>query len=213
VDLVNLTVEKFVWRAADAAPKPWPGGGSVAALCGALSAALCAMVGRLTLGKEKYRAVWKEMEETREKADALSRRLLALTNRDADAYDKITVCLSMPKVTEADKEARRAAIEEATKEAAQVPMETLRAISELVGIVEAAVEKGNSNCLSDAAVACQTARAGALGASYNVWINLNGISDKEFSSSMRREVDRLMEEVTARADRIGRVVEDRLRPR
>jgi methenyltetrahydrofolate cyclohydrolase len=211
VTLTTLTIEEFAGRAADATPKPWPGGGSVAALCGALSAALCAMVGRLTLGKEKYREAWEEMEEVRDKADDLRVRLLSLINRDADAYDRIAACLAMPKATEEEREARRDAIQKATKEAAQVPLETLRAISDLTRLVENAIEKGNPNCLSDAAVACQAARAGAWGATYNVWINLGGISDKDFSASLRKEVDRLMGEITRTADRIGQVVEERLR--
>ena len=206
--LADLGLKGFLDRVADG--NPAPGGGSVAALCGALSGALCAMVARLTLGKEKYHKAWQEMEDLARRADTLRFQLIELTDKDADAYNSVVICLRMAKETDQEKEARKDALESALKEAALVPRETLRIAVEMIDIAEAVIHKGNTNCLTDAAVAVQTAAAAAFGAAYNIRGNLSGITDMNFRSSLKEEVTQFMDHVRIVLDRTGRVVDERL---
>jgi methenyltetrahydrofolate cyclohydrolase len=206
--LADLSFKGFLDRVADG--NPTPGGGSVAALCGALSGALCTMVARLTLSKEKYHKAWQEMEALARKADALRFQLVELTDKDADAYNSVVICLRMPKGTNQEKKARKDALERAIKEAALVPCEILRITVEMIDIAETVIHKGNTNCLTDAAVAVQTAGAAAFGAAYNIRCNLSGITDMSFRSSLKKEVMQFIDHVRVVLDRTGRVVDDRL---
>ena len=149
--LTGLSVKDYVQRVADGSPTP--GGGSVCALACSLSAALCLMVAHLTLGKKKYRKVWAEMQQLDRAVGDLVSRLFELTEQDAEAYDGVLSAFRLVQASEAQKEARRESIEAALKRAAIIPMETLRTIVKLTDFVEEAIEKGNPNCLCDAAVA------------------------------------------------------------
>jgi formiminotetrahydrofolate cyclodeaminase len=185
-----------------------PGGGSVSALAGALSASLCSMVARLTLGKEKYRGAWKEMQRLRDAADSLSSRLLELVEEDSAAYNRVVAAFRTPKE---NKRAREKAIQSATKEAASVPMETLRAAAGLVDLVKTALDQGNPNCLTDAGVSLQLLRAAANGAAYNVRINLPGIKDQDFKSKLSSETSELLARIERSLKETERVVMDRLK--
>ncbi len=175
-----------------AGDSPAPGGGSVAALAGGLAAALCAMVSRLTLGREKYKDADDDMEAVRQKADAASARLLALVDEDAAAYNKVSAAFRMPKGTDEEKAARSDAIQEATKAAASTPLDTLRTTADLCDLCRLAVEKGNPNCITDAGVAAQLIRAAAKGAAYNVQINLSSIKDAVFLEHLAKQTDEIL---------------------
>ena len=207
--LVELLTREFVEKVASDAPAP--GGGSVSALAGALAAALCAMVARLTLGKEKYRDTWREMEKVRDSADALMRRLLELVDEDTAAYNEVLSAFKLPRDSEAQKTARQAAIQSATKKATAVPMETLRSVTELLSMAEAAVEKGNPNCLSDAGVAAHLIRAAASGAAYNVRINLSSLDDQGLSTQMKLETAELLARVMSAVAKLQETLNKRLR--
>jgi formiminotetrahydrofolate cyclodeaminase len=207
--LVELLTREFVEKVASEAPAP--GGGSVSALAGALAAALCAMVARLTLGKEKYRDTWREMEQVRGSADALMRRLLELVDEDTAAYNQVLSAFKLPRDSEARRTARQAAIQSATKKATAVPMETLRSVTGLLSMAEAAVEKGNPNCLSDAGVAAHLIRAAASGAAYNVRINLSALDDQELSARMKLETAELLSRVMSAVAKLQETLNKRLR--
>jgi len=207
--LVELLTQEFVAKVASEAPAP--GGGSVSALAGALAAALCAMVARLTLGKEKYRDTWREMEKVRDSADALMRRLLELVDEDTAAYNQVLSALKLPRDTEAQRTARQEAIRSATQKATAVPMETLRNVTGLLALAEAAVEKGNPNCLSDAGVAAHLIRAAASGAAYNVRINLSGLDDQRVSTQMKLETTELLSRVMSGVAKLQETLNKRLR--
>ncbi len=203
--LVELPVKLFLDRVAgDSAT---PGGGSVAALAGALSAALCAMVARLTVGKEKYQEVCKEMERVRDGADRLGSQLQELVEEDTAAYNLVVAAYRLPKDGGEQKAIRRQSIEEATKQAALVPLETLRKLAELVDLVAEVVDKGNPNGLTDAGVAAQLIRAAATGAAYNVRINVSGMAEKDFASRLEDEVTQLLGHITKSVDRMAEAVE------
>ena len=207
--LVELLTQEFVEKVASEAPAP--GGGSVSALAGALAAALCAMVARLTLGKEKYRDTWQEMEQVRDSADALMRRLLELVDEDTAAYNQVLSALKLPRDTEAQRSARQAAIRSAAQKATAVPMDTLRNVTGLLDLAEAAVEKGNPNCLSDAGVAAHLIRAAASGAAYNVRINLSGLDDQAIATQMKLETTELLSRVMSAVAKLQETLNKRLR--
>ncbi|MHB8054794.1 MAG: glutamate formimidoyltransferase [Candidatus Aminicenantales bacterium] len=166
---------------------PAPGGGSVAAYCGALSAGLSSMVANLTVGKKGYEKSWKELGRAAMEAQALKDAYLRLVDLDTAAFNKVMDAHRLPKATEDQARLREAAVEEATKEATRIPFEVLKNALALVELAETAAKKGNRNSLSDAGVAALTARAAADGAYYNVIINLPGIKDEAFRKTMVRE--------------------------
>ncbi len=208
MSLVDLTLDEFVKKLAG--DSPTPGGGSAAALAGGLGAALCSMVARLTLGREKYRDVWEEMECIRDAADKDSRRLLELMESDTEAYNQVMAAFNLPKEDRDQKIVRRHAIQRANLQAALVPMETLRTVADLVELVGEALDKGNPNCISDARVAAQLICASAMGSAYNVRINLSGTSDKDFSTRLKTEVNELLTCITSALERFDEMVEQDL---
>jgi formiminotetrahydrofolate cyclodeaminase len=189
--LVQLSVRDLVQELSSG--NPTPGGGSVAALCGALGAALSTMVSRLTLGREKFKDAWESMEEVRQGADKLSERFLNLVQEDSDVYQQVMAALRLPKETEDHKSSQRAALQKALKRAAMVPLRTLRASEQLIYIAKEAVERGNPNALTDAGTAAYLARTAATVASYNVRINLSGIKDEAFVAKCKKEVEETLE--------------------
>ncbi|MBO4461638.1 MAG: cyclodeaminase/cyclohydrolase family protein, partial [Lachnospiraceae bacterium] len=120
----NMTVADFTALTESNAPAP--GGGSVAALCGALGAALSGMVANLTIGREKYQDSWKEMEEMEPKAKALSEKLLDQIKIDSDSFDAYMAATKLPKETDEEKAVRREAMQKGLMEAALVPLETAK---------------------------------------------------------------------------------------
>ena len=175
-----------------ASPKPTPGGGSAAALAGALGAALVSMVANLTVGKEKYRAVEPEMQEIRTKSEALRRRLLACIDEDIAAFDAYSAAAKLPKESEEQKAARSAAIQKALINAVEPPMNTVRACVEVLDLCRPVAEKGNLQAISDAGVGALMAEAGLRAAALNVMINLAWIKDADFVAHTRKELDTLL---------------------
>lgn len=176
--LCDLSIEEFLTTLADATPAP--GGGSAAALAGALGSALVSMVARLTLGRERYAGVQEEMARVRDHADALRRRLSALIDADTAAYGKVIAAYKLPKDTETAIVRRIEAIQRALKEAAEVPLEVAAACADVLGLASQVAAFGNKNAGSDAAVAALLAHAGLKGAARNVRINLTDIQDEAF---------------------------------
>ena len=184
-----------------------PGGGSVAALAGSVAAGLIAMVARLTIGRKKYEDVWEAMARIRDEGDRLVDAFCDLVDRDAEAYKGVVDAFKMPQETDTDKETRSAAIQEAIRQAAIVPLKTLKAISKTIDLAEKTIHKGNSNCLTDVGTAMQMARAGALGAAYNVRINLGSITDQGAVARLRQETDTLITKVLKSAQSMETMIE------
>ncbi len=176
---------------------PTPGGGSVAALCGALGTALTGMVSRLTVGKEKYRTAWEKMEEIKKKADEMADQFLKLAQDDTDAYQQVMCALKLPKETDKEKSHRRYALQKAMKNATRVPLETLKSSEDLIKMANTAVKFGNPNTLTDAGAAVHMAHAAAAVAAYNVQINLGGIKDDLFCNNCRKQVGETLDRIEA----------------
>jgi glutamate formiminotransferase/formiminotetrahydrofolate cyclodeaminase len=165
---------------------PAPGGGSVAALCGALSAALAAMVANLTVGKKGYEAVAEEMTATAVRGQALKDALLEAVDRDTRAFNKVMDAFRLPKATPEQAAEKERALEAANKEATLVPLEVLEQAVEAVALAKAAAAKGNRNSVSDAGVAGLVGWAAGEGAYDNILINLGSISDAAFGARVRK---------------------------
>lgn len=196
MELRKLTVEGFIDETASSSPAP--GGGSIAALNAASSAALITMVANLTLGKEKYAAVEGDMKEVAAKAGALKDDFLALIDEDSNAFNKIMAAFKLPKDTDEAKKARSAAIQDATKGAALVPFKVGQKANELFALAEEVITKGNQNAITDGAVAAMNARAAVRGAFLNVKINLGSIKDGLFVEELQKKMAEIENEVDAR---------------
>lgn len=186
---------------------PAPGGGSVAALCGGMSGALSSMVAALTYGKKGYEDVFKEMNEVGVEAQKIKDAFIVDVDRDTDAFNKVMDAMRLPKKTDEDKEARLNAIEEATKNATLVPFEVLERTLIAAKLARRVVEKGNKNSISDAGVSALTARVGAEGAYLNVKINLPGINDEKFKTTIIQKAEKIRKEVVEHTEETVRLVE------
>jgi len=204
--LEKIPIDKFSDLLSTDAPAP--GGGSVAALCGALSAALSSMVAALTFGKEGYEDVFEEMEEIGVEAQRLKDAFLADITRDTESFNRLMDAMRLPKKTDEDKKVRAEAIEEATKEATLVPLSVLEQALEVSKLALRLATKSNRNSISDAGVAASTARSAAIGAFLNVKINLPGINDEAFKKETLKKAEELKEETIRIADEALKKVED-----
>ncbi|MEL5894558.1 cyclodeaminase/cyclohydrolase family protein [Bacteroides sp. GD17] len=187
--LAELIVKEFLNKVAGS--DPVPGGGSIAALNGAIASALAAMVANLTIGKKGYEPHEELMRYISEVAMRQKDTFVADIDRDSEAYDGVFACFKMPKATDEEKAARSAAIQEATKHAALVPMQVARNAYELMPIIADVARLGNRNAVTDACVAMMSARSAVLGALMNVRINLGSLKDKEFVAKLQAEADEL----------------------
>jgi formiminotetrahydrofolate cyclodeaminase len=193
-----------------ASAEPAPGGGSVAALSGALGASLVAMVCRLTIGKKGYEAVSAEMRAILPRAEALQRELVDLMQADTDAYTRVMNAYKLPKRTDEEKAARARALQAALQHASDVPLCVAEACVQVLALARPIAEKGNQNAVSDGGVGTLMAEAGLRGAAFNVRINLHSIDDAAFVQSRRARVAKLFADA-ARAEReILSIVEQRV---
>ena len=202
--LVGLTIREFANELS--MDSPAPGGGSVAALCGALSAALSAMVANLTVGKKGYEEVREEMVATAVRAQALKDGLLEAVDRDTRAFNKVMEAFRLPKTTPEQAGEKERAVEEANKEATLVPLEVLEKAVEAVALARVAAAKGNKNSVSDAGVAGLAGQAAGEGAYYNVLINLAGIKDSKFVADVRRRAERSMKSLDKEGKAVRRIL-------
>jgi formiminotetrahydrofolate cyclodeaminase len=189
--LTQQTVIDFMDALASNAPAP--GGGSVAALSGAMGAALLSMVCNLTLGKKRYADVQEEIAALVVKTEALRLRLMDLLEADVEVFTGVSAAYKMPRKPPEARAARSAAIQEALKAATQVPLDVAKACVEVIELCTQTAEQGNRGAVSDAGVAVLMAEAGLRSAALNVIININAIKDQEFSARVKGELDALLE--------------------
>ena len=185
-----------------ASEAPTPGGGTAAAVGAAMGAALAEMVAGVTLSKEKYAASHEAVRPIAEAAREARREFLALAREDSEAYDLVVAARRLPKGTEEEKAARTKRIEEANRQATEVPMRTARAAARLLAALPELVEKGNPNAASDAGSAALLLEAAAEAALLNVGINLSGVSDAELVGRMQRETADLQEQTRRLRDQV-----------
>jgi len=187
--LSRMTLEQFA--EALAAATPTPGGGSASAQAGAMAAALIQMMCDLTIGRERYRAHDEAVRAIRARAEGLRRDLLALVDRDAQAYDEVIRALRLPKETDAQRRSRAEALERANLFAIEAPLAIADACAVLMGVASEMATRGNVNAVSDVGVAALLAYAGLRGAVLNVRVNLKGVGDESRAAKLRDRVRRL----------------------
>jgi len=206
--LVKMNIKMFLDELASNSPTP--GGGSVAALSGALGAALSSMVCNLTRGKQGYEAAQDEIKEILQRSEKLRKQLTELIDKDTEAFNEVMKALKMVKETEDQKEHRRHAMQNAFKHAADVPLETARKCTQILDVARIVVEKGNKNSISDAAVSALMAQTGLQAAMLNVRINLRSIKDTVYIQKVSTELDALLQNAMEKSAEILGIVEKSL---
>ncbi|PIU58183.1 MAG: glutamate formimidoyltransferase [Deltaproteobacteria bacterium CG07_land_8_20_14_0_80_38_7] len=207
--LVSMNIKDFLNELSSNSPAP--GGGSVAALAGSLSSGLSAMVAALTFNKKGYEENKGEMEDIGIKAETNMSDLLDAIDLDTAAFNKVMDCFSLPKNTDEEKKNRALAIENATKQATTIPFKVLEKSVAALEIALTALEKGNANSASDAGVAGLMGFGGALGAYYNVLINLPGISDSKWTNKIKDDADKLVKKAREISDEIEKLILKKLK--
>jgi len=187
--LAEMHIKEFLNKTAS--NDPVPGGGSIAALSGAISAALTEMVANLTVGKKKYVEVEEEMKKIQKEAEKYRAEFVQDIDRDSDAFNEVMAAFKLPKETDEEKAVRREAIQQGTKKASLVPLQVAKEAFKMMEIIEMVVVKGNQNAVTDGAVAAMMARTAVLSALYNVKINLGSIKDTDFVTRISKEVQEL----------------------
>lgn len=180
--LVDMTCTGFANETASESPAP--GGGSISAYMGSLGAALGTMVANLSSHKPGWDERWEEFSQWAEKGQKLKDELLWLVDEDTHSFNLIMDAFGMPKSNEAEKAARKQAIQNATKYAIEVPFKTIQRSFDVFEICAAMIEKGNPNSVTDAGVGVLCARAAVMGAYLNVKINASSLEDKVFADEM-----------------------------
>jgi len=174
---------------------PAPGGGSAAALAGALGAAAGAMVANFTVGNEKYAAVEAEIRAHLEAIEEARAEMERLVDEDVKAYGAVSAAYAMPRGTEEEKTARTAAIQEALQTAAAVPRALADQCAALAQHLPPLLEKGNSNLVSDVGVAARLSEAACECAWLNVEVNLAFMKNQQFVAKARAETEALLGKV------------------
>jgi formiminotetrahydrofolate cyclodeaminase len=185
---------------------PAPGGGSVAAHSGMIAASLGQMICNITIGKPRFAEREPRLKEIRGELQNLAGLLRALISEDARSFEGVLEAYRMPKETDDQKAARAAKIDDATWRAANVPLETAERSAEVSRLLGEVAELGNPNALSDAAVGARMAEVAIRGASYNVVVNLNSVSNQEKASEVRGQLKSMIEEAAA----VSKRIEDKL---
>jgi glutamate formiminotransferase/formiminotetrahydrofolate cyclodeaminase len=165
------------------------------------------MVGALTHGKKGYEEAFDEAEAVSVEGQKLKDEFLADVDRDTDAFNQVMAAARLPKKTDEDKAARKAAMEEANKQATLVPLDVLRRTWDASQLARRIAAKGNKNSVSDAGVAALTARTAAEGAYLNVAINLPGIEDKKFTADTLKEAGDIRKKVIEHTEETVRLAE------
>lgn len=186
----DASIENFLETLASRSPTP--GGGSVVAVMGAMGAALVAMVCHLTIGKVHYEAVSEEMEAILHEVEAVRATLLDFIRADVEAFDAVMAAYGLPKVTDEEKGARSAAIQQALKGATRVPLDCAKASRRVIELSLLVAEHGNTNVITDAGVAALAAHAALKSSALNVRVNTGNIKDSDFVRDSLEELDALM---------------------
>ncbi len=204
----DKSIEFFLEELASKAATP--GGGSVAAMMGAQSAALISMVCRLTIGKDDYANVETDMKDLLKKSVELHKKLTAMIQADVDVFNRIMACYRLPKLTNQEKEQRSVKIQQVLKEATMVPLDCVHACVEAIKLARVAANKGSLTVVSDAGVAVISAYAGIKSSALNVYINTNSIKDQVFVKEKLLELDALLEGISVETDEIYQIVKEKL---
>lgn len=186
-----------------------PGGGSTAALSGAMGAALVCMVSRLTQGKVKYADVQPEIAALLQQGERLRARFAQLMQEDIEAYGKLSACFKMPRSTDEEKAARTQAIQQHLHAAALVPLEMAERAAELAQCCKRIAEIGNVGLLSDIATAATLASTAGNGAAWMVRVNVGSMKDQALAESLNQRLGSALGTVAVVGQRVTQIVGER----
>ena len=206
--LVKMNLREFCNETLSDSPAP--GGGSAAALMGALGASLGGMVANLSAGKRGWDDKLQYFSDWAVKAQKLKDELLALVDEDTAAFNKVMDAFGLPKGSDEEKKARSAAIESATKYAAEIPLKVMETASKSYELLAEMAEKGNPNSISDVGVGAGATRACIDGAALNVRINLGQLKDEKFKSALAEKVRAIGADSELEFKKISKVVEGKI---
>ena len=206
--LVDMTCTAFANETASESPAP--GGGSISAYMGALAASLATMVANLSSHKAGWDDRWEEFSNWAVKGQRIKDELLHLVDEDTNAFNKIMDAFGLPKKTDDEKKARTAAIQEATKYATQVPFRTMQKAFEAFEAINAMVEIGNPNSITDAGVGALCARSAVIGAGLNVKINAASLKDEEFKAKILADAAEIEAKAIAEEQRLIAQVNEKI---
>ena len=206
--LVKMNLREFCNETLSDSPAP--GGGSVAALMGALGASLGGMVANLSAGKRGWDDKLEYFSDWAVKAQKLKDELLSLVDEDTNAFNKVMDAFGLPKGSEEEKKARAAALETATKYAAEIPLKVMETAAKSYQLLVEMAEKGNPASVSDVGVGALATRACVEGAALNVRINLSQLKDEKFKSALHDKVGKVREASNSRFEEINRIVEGKI---
>ena len=187
-----------------------PGGGSAAAIMGAMGAALVSMVANLTVGKKKYEDVEDEMRGFLEQSEEMRARLTGMVQADVEVFDKVMAAYGMARETVEEKAARSGAIQVALKEATDVPLACAQLCADVIELCRPVAEKGNLNVISDAGVAVLAAHAALRSAALNVYINIGGIRDEDFVNDRRKKLEFVLSGAGVATETVYELVKSKL---
>jgi methenyltetrahydrofolate cyclohydrolase len=185
-----------------AAGTPAPGGGSVAAYCGVLAASLGQMVCNLTIGKQKYAEAEPRLRAGRSELERLGARLRELIAEDAASFEAVLQAYRLPKDSDEQKADRAAQIQLALRGAVDIPVETVQRSFDVLKLLGELADIGNPNALSDVAVGAQLAQVAIRGASYNVGVNLDSISDRVAADKTREQMKGMIDQSKTMAEQV-----------
>ena len=202
--LADLKVTEFIDLLASDAPAP--GGGSAAALEGAIGAALTAMVCGLTKGKKKFAEFNDLAVEAEVKALALKDRFVDVMDRDTEAFNVVSAAFGMPKETDEEKAARSAAIQKGLEGCTATPFEMMEIAVETLELTDSILGKSNDSAASDLGVSALSLRAAIQGAWLNVLINIGSLKNKELAEDYRAKGEAILAKALPLADKIYETV-------
>lgn len=206
--LINMTLTEFAEETASESPAP--GGGSIAAYCGALGAALGTMVANLSSHKRGWDARWEEFSEWAVKGQEYTNKLLSLVDEDTNAFNKIMDAIRLPKGTDAEKAARKQAMDDATRYAIEVPFLVMQTAYNSMEVMKAMAEHGNPASVTDAAVGALCARTAVMGAFLNVKINTSDFNDQAFVDRMLADGQVLQDKAIALEAEVLAITESKI---
>ena len=206
--MIERPVEHFLEQLAGAAPTP--GGGSAAAVIGAMGAALISMVCNVTLGKKGQEAAAAHMQAVLVESERLRARLTSMVAEDITAFDGLMRAYRLPKASDTDKAARATAIQHSLRAATEAPLNCARACAELIGIARRAAEHGFKGVISDAGVGVLAAQTALRSAALNVDINVPSLEDRAYAEAARAELTRLLGTGQAESEAVFELVRSRL---
>jgi methenyltetrahydrofolate cyclohydrolase len=206
--ITELSIERFLDDLASSAPTP--GGGSAAAVIGAMGAALVSMVCNVTIGKKGYEAVEHDLKAVRSESENVRRRLMAMVAEDVAAFDGLMAAYRLPKASEEDRARRGIAIQSSLRSATETPLACARACAEVIALARRASEKGYLGVISDGGVGVLAGFTALRSAALNVYVNAPSLKDRLFAERAVSELDTLVAACAAECEAVYRLVRDQL---